>query len=120
MFCPNCRTEYKEGITTCADCGAALVQALEPIDERSEMVTVLETADLSEVALAKSILEEADIPFYAKGEIPMEQLSVGPVEIQVDRRDSEQARELLESMAEGLPQEHFNDSAEDDGGDEVI
>ena len=120
MYCPNCRTEYKEGITVCADCGAALVAVLEPIDERPEMVTVLETVDLSEVALAKSILDEADIQYYAKGELPMEQLSIGPVEIQVDRRDQEQAKELLESMAEGFPQEHFNDSAEDDSGDEVM
>jgi hypothetical protein len=120
MYCPNCRTEYKEGITSCADCGAALVAALEPIDERSELVTVLETGDLSAVVLAKSILEEAEIPYIAKGEIPMEQLSVGPVEIQVDRRDQDQARELLESLAEGGTQEHFNDSGEDDSGEEVM
>ena len=120
MFCPNCRTEYKEGFTVCADCGAALLPELPPLDENSEMVTVLETGDLSAVVLAKSILDEAEIPYLAKGEIPMEQLSVGPVEIQVDRRDSGQARELLESLAEGGTQEHFNDSAEDESGEEVI
>lgn len=101
MFCPNCRTEYKDGIVTCADCGAALVPELPVIDESSELVTVMETRDLAIVALAKSILEEAEIPFNAKGELPMEQFTVGPVEIQVGRADSDQARELLESLAEG-------------------
>jgi hypothetical protein len=102
MFCPNCRTEYNEGITVCADCGAQLVDTLPPDPpESAEFVTVLTTGDLSTVALAKSILEESDIAFIAKGEFPMEQLAVGPVEIQVDRADELQARELLLELAEG-------------------
>ncbi len=102
MFCPKCRTEYKEGITVCADCGTPLVEKLPPeMPEAAELVTVLSTGDLSSVALAKSILEEAQIPYIAKGEYPLEQLAVGPVEIQVDRRDRAQARELLEGLAEG-------------------
>lgn len=28
-WCPNCKTEYRDGITTCADCGAVLVDHLE-------------------------------------------------------------------------------------------
>jgi len=28
MFCPNCRTEYREGFTKCADCGVDLVATL--------------------------------------------------------------------------------------------
>ncbi len=102
MFCPKCRTEYKEGITVCADCGTQLVAELPPEPpETPELVTVLTTGDLSSVALAKSILEEAQIQYVAKNEIGMEQLAVGPVEIQVDRRDQEQARQLLEGLAEG-------------------
>jgi hypothetical protein len=103
MFCPKCRTEYKEGITVCADCGTPLVDKLPPkMPELSELVTVLSTGDLSSVALAKSILDEAGISYLAKGEYPMEQLAVGPVEIQVDRQDQAQARELLEGLAAGM------------------
>ncbi|MCM1173887.1 MAG: hypothetical protein NC341_02420 [Blautia sp.] len=30
-WCPNCRNEYVEGITVCADCGAELVESLEEL-----------------------------------------------------------------------------------------
>jgi hypothetical protein len=30
MWCPSCRTEYREGFSRCADCGADLVGALPP------------------------------------------------------------------------------------------
>ena len=30
MFCPDCQTEYVEGVTTCGDCGVPLVEKLPP------------------------------------------------------------------------------------------
>jgi hypothetical protein len=30
MFCPKCRSEYREGFTTCSDCGIPLVHELPP------------------------------------------------------------------------------------------
>lgn len=33
MWCPRCRTEYRDGIERCADCGTALVEALPPLPE---------------------------------------------------------------------------------------
>ena len=92
MFCPNCRTEYRQGITVCADCGAKLINELPPETDGRELVTVLEAGDLAVVALAKSMLEEAGIQFVAKGELPMEQLAVGPVEIQVEIDNETEAR----------------------------
>lgn len=119
MFCPNCRTEYKEGVTVCADCGADLVPELPPESTEPELVTVLRTYDLSVVTVAKSILDEAAIPYFAKGELPMEQLAVGPVEIQVDKDDREEAAELLDDLAEGKTPDDIGDTdmSQEDGGD---
>jgi hypothetical protein len=120
MYCPNCRTEYKAGITTCADCGTKLIANLPPEpEERPELVSVFETNDLSILALAKSMLEEAGIAYVAKGELPMSQLAVGPAEIQVDRDDKDMAHDLLRDLAEGLPSENElegEDGVVDEGG----
>jgi len=108
MFCPNCRTEYREGVTTCSDCGAALVANLpSELPERTELVVIYQSHELSEVAIAKSILEEACIPFTTKGEMSKELLAVGPVEILVNRDDAEQARQLLYALSEDLPPDDF-------------
>lgn len=32
-WCPNCKNEYVEGITICADCGARLVESLDEVQE---------------------------------------------------------------------------------------
>lgn len=123
MFCPNCRTEYRQGITVCADCGAKLVDQLPlEVDDR-EVVTVLETGDLAVVALAKSMLEEGGIDYVAKGELPMQQLAVGPVEIQVDKKDEAEASELLADLVVGkLPADAQEDDEEDEteGIDEIL
>ena len=120
MYCPNCRTEYREGITVCADCGAALVAELplKPV-EMPELVTVFETRDISLLLLAKSMLDEAGIEYVAKGELPLEQLSVGEVEIQVDRQDKEMAADLLHGLTESTALENDlegEDGTADEGG----
>lgn len=116
MFCPNCRTEYRKGITTCADCGAALVSELPPDKtDQSDLVTVFRSHELSEVAIAQSILEESEIDFATKGGMSKEILSIGPVEIQVNRDDAGQARELLRALAEDLSPDDFIEQPPDEG-----
>ncbi|MCR5268291.1 MAG: hypothetical protein K6E16_07235 [Lachnospiraceae bacterium] len=48
-WCPNCKYEYKEGITVCADCGAALVDSLEEIEAMEEAARLNEEQDLKQM-----------------------------------------------------------------------
>lgn len=50
-WCPNCKTEYQEGIEVCADCGATLV------DELVEEVETAPVAFISEMKLAKKLVD---------------------------------------------------------------
>ncbi|HEV7503707.1 MAG TPA: DUF2007 domain-containing protein [Thermoanaerobaculia bacterium] len=83
MFCPECRGEYREGFTECADCGVPLVETLpEPeTDQASDagLVALLRTGDPNELAFAESVLTEADIPFVKKGEGVQDLFALGRV-----------------------------------------
>ncbi len=75
-------------------------------DESKEPVTVLETGDPALLAVAKSLLEDAGIPFFAKGEATQDLFGVGrlgtgfspivgPVELQVSADDAPEAQARL-------------------------
>jgi hypothetical protein len=77
-----------------------------------KLVTVLSTGEGAMIALAKSILDEAGIPYLVKDELTQDlfglgrmgansSLIVGPVEIQVRYEDAERALELLKDLKEG-------------------
>ena len=106
MVCPQCGAEYREGFRECFDCKVALVKELppEPIRVSSDLVTVVATGNPALVAVAKSLLADAGIPYHAKGErLPIP--SVGYVELQVDREREEEARNLLSELDEDLPED---------------
>ena len=102
VFCPQCEAEYQEGISQCRECGVALVATL-PAGEAPQwidFVTVLVTRDHAELALAKSLLEGAGIPFFAKNEGVENLIAAGPVEVQVRPEHAGEAKELLRDLNE--------------------
>jgi hypothetical protein len=107
MFCPKCHYEYQPSIVTCPDCGADLVAELPPIppeskhpEDSAHLVTIFESFSLPEVAIAKSILEEAGIHFFSRDQIADAAYFVnGPSAIKVNRDDAGRARELLANLA---------------------
>jgi hypothetical protein len=115
MFCPECRSEYREGFTTCADCEVALVPELAPEDHDGEpLVTVLEDGDPGRLALAHSLLDDAGIPHTGAGEGLQDLFGLGrlgagfnvltgPARIQVPASRAEEARELLEELESAEP-----------------
>ena len=102
MFCPECRTEYREGFTVCADCGTTLVPELPPeppteiSSEGIDFEEVLGFMDEGVVAIVKSLLDEEGIDYYIVGEFSV---SKGPNQKLMVRKDqAERAREVLKDL----------------------
>lgn len=95
MYCPNCRSEYRAGFTSCKDCNVALVADLPPEEGQfTELVEVLSTADVGQVALIESILSAEEIPYLTQGK----NFNLGrniPIRFLVPRECLEEAREIL-------------------------
>ena len=110
MFCPQCRQEYRESVTTCEECGVALVGALPTVGhdepEGLDLVTVLQASDLATLEVAKSLLEAEGIPCVLQGEGLQDLWGTGfnaeLVQVQVRPRDAAVALELLETHDPGL------------------
>ena len=108
MFCPQCRSEYREGFTVCADCQVDLVATLpEPShDERPDMelVTVFDSTNPALIGIAKTVLESASIEFLAVGEDGARVFSgnpfLGHVRLQVEKNRAEEAEALLSEISE--------------------
>ena len=98
--CPQCRAEYREGFSVCADCGVELVSALppepEPIPVEREIAFVSTNPAL--LAIAKSVLESAGIDFVVLSEFTQSEISVLPARIAVDADRAEEAKELLSEL----------------------
>jgi len=103
MFCPQCKGEYQEGFTECADCKIPLVDDLLPSESDDEqkavdLVEVLSTADPGLIALVKSVLEAEKIPYLAHGEHFSRMHATIPVRFLVSKEDVELAREVLKAV----------------------
>jgi hypothetical protein len=126
MFCPQCGAEYEAGITRCADCGQALTSepVAQPEAEYVDLVTVLETGDPVELGMVGSVLEEAGIRFFLKGEGVQDifgfgrigtgyNVLAGPVEVQVPPENEQEALALLEDLRTSLQAENEADDEDE-------
>jgi Putative prokaryotic signal transducing protein len=101
MICPNCKCEYIRGVTQCADCGVALVDALESAEanpaEDVRIVPIWQGNDSAECERVQEALENADIPFTVPD--PKSSFSFLPteptLEVWISDADREKARKIL-------------------------
>jgi hypothetical protein len=101
MFCPQCKSEYLIGITECVDCRIPLVSVLpsEPDHSTNGYVRVLATYNAADIAIVKSILDDAEIDYYFEGEAfngvsPL----IQPTVLYVSHHQEEDAREALRGV----------------------
>lgn len=100
MFCPKCKTEYREGFSQCADCGIDLVETLPPErqPEYIEYEEILATFNPGDIAIIKSILDSEKITYFIRGE----HLALRPMgdsaRLMVSKDEVDQAKELLQDL----------------------
>jgi len=130
MFCPECGSEYVDGITRCSECEIDLVHEAPPedaLDSEDQLVSVLRTGDPLVVALAKSLLDGAGIDFFVKGEGIQDLFAfgrvgtgfspiTGPADFQVRRYKETEARAVLADVYLDQDENEQQASAEKDGG----
>ena len=105
MICPECKAEYREGYTKCADCEIELVDTITLENEESskpeEIIfeTVMTSFNQGEIALAKSLLESNNNQCFVQGESfnSLFRTSI-PVSIKVPEEYVEQAKEVLKEF----------------------
>jgi len=112
MFCPQCRVEYREGFVECADCHVPLTDQLQPeapVEDHAgpgDLDVLIRTACWGPISigLAKSLLEEAGIPFFAMDQnISARQESgnfLGWWDVRVPLDREAEAREILRNVEE--------------------
>ena len=103
MFCPNCRSEYREGFYKCSDCGADLVDQLPPEPKNEvvyvDLVEVYSTYQQGDIAFIKSVLDGEGITYIFEGESPILIGWAGAyARLLVKAEDVQRTREILQEL----------------------
>jgi hypothetical protein len=117
MFCPICRSEYREGFTICAECDAQLVEELpsEPDPEFVDYDEVLSTFNPADIALIESVLDAADIDHFFHDENfgCMEPLAF-PIKLMVRKDQVQDTKEILGDLELSFSGVNLPNDEEDD------
>ena len=103
MFCPKCKSEYREGFYKCADCGVDLVGAPPPeqTDDLGdvEFVEVYSTYQQGDIAFIKSVLDGEGITYFFQGESSVMLIAAGAyARLLVKAGEAQRAREILQEL----------------------
>ena len=101
MFCPDCKSEFIEGILKCPVCDVKLIDELppEPEPEFVDYKEVLATYNPADIAFLKSILDSEGISYFFKGEHFMYVRPLAdPVRLMVRTDQFEKAVDLLKDV----------------------
>jgi hypothetical protein len=103
MFCPKCKSEYRDGFYKCADCGADLVAERPPeiTEEVSyvDLVEVYSTYQQSDIAFIKSVFDGEGINYFFSGESTTMMIGAGAyARLLVKADEADRAKEILRDL----------------------
>ena len=105
MFCPKCRSEYREGFSECADCQVELIPELAPLPAEPksgdfvEYKELLATYNLADIAFIESVLDSEKIIYFMQNEeFNALTFSPQPVRVMVNTDQIEKAKQLLKDF----------------------
>ena len=103
MFCPKCKSEYREGFYKCSDCGIDLVGALPPKPAadfgNEEFVEVFSTYQQGDIAFIKSVLDGEGITYFFQGESSVMLIAAGAyARLLVKADEAQRVREILQEL----------------------
>lgn len=104
MWCPKCKSEYREGFTLCSECGATLVAEL-PKEPAFEPV-LLTTTEAENAWEVPELLSRAGVACYLQGAdgnyVRLDPELEIPGDIYVNRRDLPVAKRCLMLLSRPL------------------
>ena len=103
MFCPKCKSEYREGFYKCADCGTDLVYQLPPETSDSfsdeEFVEVFSTYQQGDIAFIKSVFDGEGITYFFEGESSIMLIAAGAyARLLVKADEADRAKDILRDL----------------------
>lgn len=101
MFCPECKSEFVEGVYLCPDCRKELVEKLpeKPVPAFVDYKELLATYNPADIAFLKSLLESLGIQYFFKGEHFMYMRPLAdPARLMVRADQAGEAAELLKDL----------------------
>lgn len=124
MYCPDCGSEFRDGVERCADCGVPLVAdrpdvAGETHGEAERLVVIDRFHDLAAAHLAREALAAAGIDAWLRDEQTLGVTwlmgpAIGGSRLAVRASDADAAREVLQPGPVELPPELEPDDPEEE------
>lgn len=102
MFCPHCRSEFREGFVRCEECDTDLIKELPPEPKRVyfKPTLIFTTSNIHEAHFVKGILEANNVfaiifDDHVSSLNPFLTNAVGGIKVAVAKSDLDDAKEVL-------------------------